>query len=62
MMIKCNGQVFNPCKGLSEAEARAAFEMYASVRPANSYTWTLHDDAGKVVEERTSPTVKGAKK
>lgn len=28
MQIKCNGQQFNPCHGLTDAETRAAFDMY----------------------------------
>lgn len=62
MMIKCDGQLFNPCKGLTDDQAKATFAMYAGPRPSNSYRWTLHDDSGRVVDERTSETAKGGKK
>lgn len=61
MVIKCNDQVFNPCRGLSPAEARAAFDMYTQARPSNSYHWSFTDETGATVE-RTSETSKGGKK
>jgi len=54
--IMCNGQLFNPCRGMTLAEAHAAFAMYAGPRPAQTYTWELRVD-GRV--EKVVASAKG---
>jgi hypothetical protein len=61
MQIMCDGKPFNPCRGLTDAQARAAFEMYAQHRPMHGYTFQLLDGKGAVVDEKVSPKGSGKK-
>lgn len=49
--IRCDGQAFNPCRGMSESEARAAFDMYTGPQAAKGHTFTLFA-SGRKLDER----------
>jgi hypothetical protein len=49
--IRCNGEMLNPCRGMTEGEARAAFQMYSGPQASKDKTYTLHQN-GVEIERR----------
>lgn len=52
--IRCDGNLLNPCKDMTEGQARVNFAMYSGPQASKGHTFVLYRD-GVEIDRREVP-------